>query len=252
MVNIKGIKKKAKKGLDRKSVSEEINKVLESFLLNKKSKKVDLERILENSKEKITKFKEKIPSESYYLFMHKRDEKEERVQLKYEIKKEEKDTKNGISYGISIIYQNNSSEEKVEASVDFEDSSKNKGSYSLSIKQDKNDKKYFVDVKYRENKREVNLSYIIPLQSYKEQQREQKQDFTKLADKSLHIFPESMMGGVLGFTYLGENYMGRRADITGSKALMVDTHEAIHTPDEYETRILTDWMLSRPRMNYKR
>jgi len=81
--------------------------------------------------------------------------------------------------------------------------------------------------------------------------QEQKNDFTKHADKSLHIFPESIMGGVLGFTYLGENYMARRADLTGSKAKMVDVHEAIHTPDEYETRILTDWMLLRQKPRYE-
>ena len=284
-------KKRVKKELDRKSVNKEINKILGSFLFNKmsefsiqsitsgkhyllsnpnerkilstknhpskinvslESKKIDLEKILESSKEKIKKFRENISSESEYIFMHRRDAKEEKINIRYEIKKEEKDEKKGISYGVNITYQNSSSEEKVEASVDFEDSSRNKGSYSLSIKQDKNDKKYFIDVKYKENKKETSLHYIIPLQSYKEQLLEQKQDFTKLADKSLHILPESMMGGVLGFTYLGENYMARRADITGSKALMVDTHEAIHTPDEYETRILTDWMLSRPKMNYKR
>ena len=60
------------------------------------------------------------------------------------------------------------------------------------------------------------------------------------------------MGGILGFTYLGENFMARRDDLVGDMAKMVDVHEAIHTPDEYETRVLTSWMLSREKMKYKR
>jgi len=47
------------------------------------------------------------------------------------------------------------------------------------------------------------------------------------------------------YDHLDENFIARRTDLTGSKARMVDVHEAIHTPDEYETRILTDWMLTR-------
>ncbi len=242
-------KRTEKKKIDRKLISNKINKILRSFILDKKSEKVDLEKILENSKEKIKKFKGKIPFENDYIFIHKKDEKKEKIELRYEVGNEEKD--NSISYGVNINYQSNESEEKVEVDVKFKDESKNKGSYHVSIKEDKNDKKYFIDIRYQENKKEVNLSYIIPLQSYKEQLQEQRNDFTKLVDKSLHIFPESIMGGVLGFTYLGENYMARRADITGKEAFMVDVHEAIHTPDEYETRILTDWMLSRPKIKYK-
>ena len=68
--------------------------------------------------------------------------------------------------------------------------------------------------------------------------------------KWLNILPESVMGGVLGFTYLGENFMGRRADLTGSTARMVDIHESIHTPDEYETRILTSWIMEKARPKY--
>ena len=68
--------------------------------------------------------------------------------------------------------------------------------------------------------------------------------------KWLNILPESMMGGVLGFTYLGENFMGRRADLTGWTARMVDIHESIHTPDEYETRVLTSWIMEKARNKY--
>jgi len=246
-------KQETKKKLDRKPIIEEINKVLESFVFDKE--KPDLERILESSKEKIKKFKEVVPPETEYVFAHEKDEKEERVSLKYSVRREEKDEEGEsslTSYGVGITYQSTDSEERVEAEIDFEDNKGNKGCCSVSIRQDKDDQKYHVDVLYRENTREVNLRYAIPIESYLEQLQEQKQDFTKLADKSLHIFPESVMGGVLGFTYLGENFMGRRADLTGKTAFMVDVHEAIHTPDEYETRCLTHWMLSRDKPTYMR
>jgi hypothetical protein len=56
------------------------------------------------------------------------------------------------------------------------------------------------------------------------------------------------MGGILGFTYLGQNKMALRDDLVGDKE-MVDVHESIHTPDEYETRILTDWILMKKPMD---
>ena len=79
-----------------------------------------------------------------------------------------------------------------------------------------------------------------------------RQDFTNMLDKSLEILPRSLMGGVLGFTYLGSGKMARRDDLFGDMALMVDVHEAIHTPDEYETRVLTDWILRMEKPKYKR
>ena len=72
----------------------------------------------------------------------------------------------------------------------------------------------------------------------------------RVPGKHVNVFPESIMGGVLGFTYLGENFMGLRADLTGRLKNMVDIHESIHTPDEYETRILTDWIMSKPKGKY--
>ncbi|MBI2646955.1 hypothetical protein HYW99_00590 [Candidatus Woesearchaeota archaeon] len=73
---------------------------------------------------------------------------------------------------------------------------------------------------------------------------ESKEDMSnRVPLKWLNILPETFMGGVLGFTYLGENFMTRRADLTGQTARMVDIHESIHTPDEYETRVLTSWIM---------
>lgn len=102
----------------------------------------------------------------------------------------------------------------------------------------------------QKRREEVNLQYVIPLLLYEAQLQEQKQDFTNRLDKPLHILPESVMGSVLGYTYLGENFMARRADLTGEKANEVDVHEAIHTPDEYETECITRWILSREKPKY--
>lgn len=79
-----------------------------------------------------------------------------------------------------------------------------------------------------------------------------RQDFTNKLDKALELLPKSLMGGILGFTYIGQGKMTRRDDLFGDMALMVDVHEAIHTPDEYETRVLTEWMLKIERPRYSR
>ena len=71
--------------------------------------------------------------------------------------------------------------------------------------------------------------------------------------KHLHTFPSSGNQGLFGFTYLGDVHVWRRDDLIGSEfAKMVDVHESIHTPDEYETRILTGWIMSRAKNKYIR
>ena len=94
-------------------------------------------------------------------------------------------------------------------------------------------------------------SYKQNLMDYLRKHLEDKEDMSnRVLLKWLNILPETMMGGVLGFTYLGENFMGRRADLTGKTARKVDIHESIHTPDEYETRVLTTWIMEKVRSKY--
>ena len=94
-------------------------------------------------------------------------------------------------------------------------------------------------------------SYRRNLIEYIQRHINNKEDMTnRVPLKWLNILPENIMGGVLGFTYLGENFMGRRADLTGKTARMVDIHESIHTPDEYETRVLTSWIMEKARSRY--
>ncbi len=94
-------------------------------------------------------------------------------------------------------------------------------------------------------------SYKRQLIKYIERVINSKEDMTQRVQlKTLNLFPKNVMGGVLGFTYIGDNFMGRRDDLTGSTGKMVDIHESIHTPDEYETRILTEWILSKEKRKY--
>jgi len=87
-------------------------------------------------------------------------------------------------------------------------------------------------------------NYSRPFRSYLRELERKRRDFTNLVPmKSVTKFPRSIMGGVLGFTYLGENFMGIRDDLNAEEANEVEIHEAIHTPDEYETRVITKWML---------
>ena len=89
------------------------------------------------------------------------------------------------------------------------------------------------------------------LKDYMQLHIQNKEDMTnRVPLKWLNIHPETTMGGVLGFTYIGDPSMGRRADLTGGMARMVDIHESIHTPDEYETVCLTRWIMSKERSKY--
>ena len=102
---------------------------------------------------------------------------------------------------------------------------------------------------YQENR--LRSDYNRQLDIYLEQLIKSKEDMSERVPlKWVNIFPESMMGGVLGFTYVGDNSMGRRADLVGSTARMVDIHESIHTPDEYETRVLTSLIMKKVRTKY--
>lgn len=156
-------------------------------------------------------------------------------------------------YSISIKYGENEKSDKLRISVKKDQ----KGVYSAEIwnKKDAEDKvaPYKVTIAYEDNYAEerLTISYRQQLRSYMQQHIADKEDTTnRVPLKWLNILPETMMGGVLGFTYLGENFMGRRAGLTGKTARMVDIHESIHTPDEYETRILTGWIMEKVKSKY--
>lgn len=156
-------------------------------------------------------------------------------------------------YSISIKYDENENEERLKISVKKNETELY--SSEIASKKEARDKAapYSIRILYENNYSEERLAitYRQQLKNYMKNHIESKEDMSNMVPlKWLNLFPESMMGGVLGFTYLGENFMGRRADLVGKTARMVDIHESIHTPDEYETRILTSWIMEKARSKY--
>ena len=87
---------------------------------------------------------------------------------------------------------------------------------------------------------------------YMQQFVDSKEDMSQRVPlKWLNVHAISQMPGLLGFTYLGDNSVNLREGLIKDKK-MVDIHESIHTPDEYETRVLTDWIMEKPNINYKK
>jgi len=157
------------------------------------------------------------------------------------------------NYSISIKYEENQQEEKLKISIKKEEID----IYSAETINKKSIKDkvipYTLIISYEDNYAEERLSitYRQQLNKYMQHHVESKEDMTnRVPLKWLNILPETMMGGILGFTYLGENFMARRADLTGKTARMVDIHESIHTPDEYETRVLTSWIMEKLKLSY--
>ncbi len=156
-------------------------------------------------------------------------------------------------YSISIKYEENQHDSNLKISV--KKSEKEVYSTEITEKREEESKiaPYKVSITYADNYAEERLAitYKQQVKNYLNKHIQSKEDMTNMVPlKWLNILPESVMGGVLGFTYLGENFMGRRADLTGSTARMVDIHESIHTPDEYETRVLTSWIMEKIRPKY--
>ena len=156
-------------------------------------------------------------------------------------------------YSISIKYEENQQEDKLKLSVKKDE----KELYSAEIINNKDLKDkvvpYSIKISYEDGYAEERLSitYRRQLKNYLQKHIEDKEDMSnRVPLKWLNILPETMMGGVLGFTYLGDNSMGRRADLVGKTARMVDIHESIHTPDEYETRVLTSWIMEKVKGKY--
>lgn len=87
---------------------------------------------------------------------------------------------------------------------------------------------------------------------YLHQREEMLTDWSlRVPGKHVSRLPVTMMGGILGFTYLGAGQMTLRDDLVGERSREVDVHESIHTPDEYETRVLTRWILTKESNTYQ-
>ena len=175
----------------------------------------------------------------------------------HEIEMSRKKTEAEISSAvesISITYEENSSSEKLK--VTLRKSGKDYSSEFVKEKEKESEiMPYRLTINYTQNYEieRLSISYAQQVKGYMKEHIKSKEDMSnRVPLKWLNILPENIMGGVLGFTYLGENFMGRRADLVGKTARMVDIHESIHTPDEYETRILTSWIMEKMRSRYIR
>jgi len=274
-------KKSNKDNLENKINDFDINKeklndilLLEQLILN------NLKNSNNINKEKL-KIKKQVNSKEIDIFDFIDNEKNIKNDLINENKNidyslsltntKEKDDEKG--YSISIRYEENESEEKLKITVEVDDYGLNKLDpinkinknnklndskklYSFSIKRKKDiveNKSYSIKIAYEDNyeQERLTINYKSAIRAYLDKREQALTDFSdRVPGKNVHIFSESQMPGVLGFTYLGDNYMALRADLTGDLKKMVDIHESIHTPDEYETRVLTDWIMSKEKMKY--
>ena len=95
---------------------------------------------------------------------------------------------------------------------------------------------------------------------YKPTARDYVEEFAKHFSDFTHLIPNkrlekrqpSHMGGAYGWTYSPSalDYMCLDNTLVGKFREEVDVHESIHTPDEYETRVLSRWMVEEKRDSY--
>lgn len=160
------------------------------------------------------------------------------VSTNYEIDREEI-LKNLIKYSTSLFERKDEEEQELSDLVD-----KNK------INGNNHENLAYVD-NYQQEREGIIYSSVIG--AYLDRRLESMHDFTdRVPGKNLETFPVSGNEGLYGYTFLGDIKAWRRDDLSGNFAKMVDIHESIHTPDEYETRILTDWIMTMPLIKYKK
>ncbi len=170
-----------------------------------------------------------------------------------------------VNYRMKVSYRSIGNEEEIDVTISMESESaseeiirktsrrKEQKEYSFSIRrQRENQRPYDVSIAYSYEKGEELATIEYAQKSYSRQFLEQKNDCTqRVLLKNLHLKPKNLMGGVLGYTFLGENFMARRDDLIGSLKEEVDIHESIHTDHEYETRVLTWWIMEKAKMPYQ-
>ena len=222
-----------------------------------------------NDKETIRQIKKLEPIQFLELEANNKNNETTEDEIKYSISLErKKEQKNEFGYSVEIKYEENEAEEKLSIGIKLNNANKdrslnkkiikdnkkiNQDDYSITIKKEK-DKgiktrdNYSVSLVYENDygKERLSIHYKSAIGAYLDRRQQALNDFSdRVPGKHVDIFPANMMGSVLGFTYLGQGYMALRDDLIGKTKKMVDIHESIHTPDEYETRVLTEWIMSK-------
>ncbi len=100
----------------------------------------------------------------------------------------------------------------------------------------------------QETPREI-ASYLLPIQDYPEQRMDDIADTTRFLPVKHHIF-EHMPEGLFGYTFIGSDKVYINQSLVGARKEETIVHESIHTPDEYETRVLTSWILNKETNKY--
>ena len=275
------------------------NKLYSIIYIPKKKDKLEISLLEEIILSKVDKKKVKVKKINNFDILNKKESIENKnnektndknindkiktIDYSLELIKENTEEK---PYSVSITYEENSEEEKLDITIKSNNYSLNKLNksiekcplknysieknpiknnkkikikdinekdvYSISITRKKENKSnYSVKIKYEDNYQQERLSitYKENILRYQKKREDSLQDFSeRVPGKFVNVFPESLLGGILGFTYLGENFMGKREDMVGNQ--MVDIHESIHTDNEYETRCLTQWILSKEKPKY--
>ena len=176
-------------------------------------------------------------------------------------------TKSSRNYSVSVKYHSTDEEDRVDVSIAFDEehesetvirsrsktSNSKNYSFVLTRKKELDERKgYEVHATYSYSKGQEEAAVEYRAKSYAERLTDQKGDFSeRVPFKVLHMKPKNQMGGALGYTFLGESYMAMRDDLQGELKREVDIHESIHTPNEYETRVLTWWMMQKPKIEYQ-
>ena len=171
-------------------------------------------------------------------------------------------------YRVEITYEHTEIKHVMKVKIEFESynahknainsKDKEKKQYSFEISNEKENNpngseslKLVYESTYDQER--LSINYRSTIGTYLRKREDALQNFEdRVPGKHVSSFSRNEMPGVLGFTYLGQDRMALRDDLIGRTRKMVDIHESIHTPDEYETRILTDWIMSKPNRKYIR
>ncbi|MBI3033389.1 hypothetical protein HYY69_08000 [Candidatus Woesearchaeota archaeon] len=100
-----------------------------------------------------------------------------------------------------------------------------------------------------QHKPEQIASYNLSLQEYQEQRRDDIADTTRFLPVKHRIF-EQMPEGLFGYTFIGSDKVYINQSLVGGRKEETIVHESIHTPDEYETRVITSWILHKETNKY--
>ena len=105
------------------------------------------------------------------------------------------------------------------------------------------------------------MSYLSYYTGYRAAARDYAKEFAEHFSDFTHLIPNKRlekkqpthMDGAYGYTFAPSalDYMCLDDTLIGKFRKEVDVHESIHTPDEYETRVLSRWMVDEKDDKYR-